>query len=73
MKSGEDFRQCGDELTRENLMKQSTNMKDVQLPMLLPGVTFTTSSNDYRLVESMRLLRFDGTRWVPFSDLIKIQ
>lgn len=61
------LRMCGHDLTRENLMKQATSIKDFQLPMLQPGVTFTTSPTDYRLVEKFMLLRFDGTRWVPLS------
>lgn len=68
------LRQCGDELTRENLMKQATNIKDLQLPMLQPGVIFSTSPTDYRLVKAFRLLRFDGTRWVPLgTELISTQ
>lgn len=68
------LRLCGDELTRENLMKQATSIKDLQLPMLEPGVIFSTSPTDYRLVKAFRLLRFDGTRWTPLgNDLIKTQ
>jgi branched-chain amino acid transport system substrate-binding protein len=66
------LKMCGDNLTRENLMKQAESMKDFQLPMLQPGVTFTTSPTDYRLVKAFMLLRFDGTRWLPLSkQLIK--
>lgn len=68
------LKNCGDDLTRDNLMKQATSIKDLQLPMLQPGVVFSTSATDYRLVEAFRLLRFDGTRWIPLgNDLIKTQ
>ncbi|MGA3309211.1 MAG: hypothetical protein ABSD08_11425 [Xanthobacteraceae bacterium] len=68
------LRQCGDELTRENLMKQATSIEDLQLPMLQPGIIFSTSPTDYRLVKAFGLLRFAGTRWMPLgTDLIKTQ
>ncbi len=62
------LRRCGDDLTRENLMKQATSIKDLQLPMLQRGGVFNTSPTDYRLVKAFRLLRFDGTRWVPLGN-----
>jgi branched-chain amino acid transport system substrate-binding protein len=58
------LKQCGDNLTRENVMKQAASLKDVELPMLLPGIRVNTSAEDFFPVEDMRLARFDGTTWV---------
>jgi len=64
------LKQCGDELTRDNVMYQATHMSGVRIPMLLPGITFTTAPDDYSPVKQMRLQRFDGTRWVPTGGLV---
>jgi len=58
---------CGDNLTRENLMKVATSLKDVRLAMLMDGVTVNTSPTDYLAVKQARLQRFDGKAWVPFD------
>ena len=58
------LKQCGDELTRENVMKQAASLKDVELPMLLPGIRLNTSAQDFFPIEDMHLARFDGTTWV---------
>ena len=59
---------CGDDLTRENVMKQAVSLKDVELPMLLPGIKLNTSAIDYSPIKEMRLMRFDGTKWVSFDE-----
>lgn len=64
------LKQCGDDLTRENLLRQATNIKDVQLPMMLPGIKINTSPTDYLPVEQAQLMRFDGERWVRFGDIV---
>ena len=64
------LRQCGDDLTRENVMRQATNLRNLQLPMLLPGIKINTSPNDYALIEELQLMRFDGTRWVRFGGAV---
>jgi len=64
------LRQCGDDLTRENVMRQAANIKDLELPMLLPGIRINTSPTDYYPIEQMQLMRFDGQRWVLFGELI---
>ena len=64
------LKQCGDDLTRENIMRQATNLKDVELPMLLPGIKINTTPTDYYPIEQVRLLRFTGTRWEMFGDVI---
>ena len=64
------LRQCGDELTRENVMRQALSLKNLELPMLLPGIKVNTSAQDYHPVKQIQLARFDGTRWVRFGDLM---
>jgi ABC-type branched-subunit amino acid transport system substrate-binding protein len=61
---------CGDELTRENLMKQVMSMKDEELPLLLPGIKLNTSPTDVNPFHGMRTARFDGKSWVLFGDTI---
>ena len=58
------LKQCGDELTRENVMKQAASMTDLELPMLLPGINLSTSGKDFFPIKQMRLARFDGTSWI---------
>jgi branched-chain amino acid transport system substrate-binding protein len=62
--------QCGENLTRENVMYQASNMHDVEFPMLLPGMKINTSPTNYRGYNQMQLVKFDGTRWVPFGDIM---
>lgn len=64
------LRQCGDDLTRENVMRQAASIKNLQLPMVIPGVKINTSATDYYPIEQLRFQRFDGERWVPFGDVI---
>jgi branched-chain amino acid transport system substrate-binding protein len=64
------LKQCGDELTRDNVMKQAANLKDLELGMLLPGIRINTSPTDYFPIESFQMRRFDGQRWVPFGPII---
>jgi branched-chain amino acid transport system substrate-binding protein len=62
--------QCGDDLTRANVMAQAANIQDLELPMLLPGVTIDTGPDDFFPIESMMLARFDGAKWVLFGEVI---
>ena len=64
------LKQCGDDLTRENVMRQAANIKDLELPLLLPGIKINTSPSDYYPIEQVRLLRFNGRRWEMFGDVI---
>jgi branched-chain amino acid transport system substrate-binding protein len=64
------LKQCGDELTRDNLLRQATDIKDLQLPMLLPGIKINTSPSDYLPIEQAQLMRFDGERWVRFGEIV---
>jgi branched-chain amino acid transport system substrate-binding protein len=63
------LKQCGDDLTRENVMKQAANLKNLDLPLYLPGIKNNTSPTDYRVIRQMYLMRFDGKKWVAFGDL----
>ena len=63
------LKQCGDELTRENVMKQAASLKNLELPMLLPGVRINTSATDYDPVKQLQLMRFDGKEWVRFGEV----
>ncbi|MGH6990079.1 MAG: ABC transporter substrate-binding protein [Stellaceae bacterium] len=63
------LRQCGDDLTRANVMKEATHL-DFQLPMLLPGVKIETSPTDYRVIKDMQLGRFNGKKWVRFGGIV---
>ena len=62
--------QCGDNLTRENVMYQATHMHDVELPLFLPGIKLNTTPTNYRAYNQMQLVKFDGKRWAPFGDVI---
>jgi len=61
---------CGDNLTRENLLKQIQSLKDVELGMLLPGMKINFSADNYYPIRQARLARFDGTSWKPMTELI---
>ena len=61
--------QCGDDLTRANVMHQATNLKDLQIPMLLPGITINTSPDDYFPIKQMQMSRFTGERWQQFGPV----
>ena len=62
---------AGNDLTRANVMKQATSMKDVRLPMLINGTAVNNSPERFTPMTSLQLIRFDGTRWVPFGDLLR--
>jgi hypothetical protein len=64
------LKQAGDDLSRENIMRQTTNLRDLELPMLLPGIKVSTSPTDCYPVQQLQLMRFDGKRWVRFGDLV---
>ena len=64
------LKQCGDDLTRENVMKQAASLKDFTSDVLLPGITINTSPNDYFPIEQMQLMKFNGESWELFGDII---
>jgi ABC-type branched-subunit amino acid transport system substrate-binding protein len=66
----ETLKKCGDNLTHENLMKQAANHKKFKLPMLLPGITVSTSPTDYYPIQAVQLSRFKGQTWELFGDIM---
>jgi ABC-type branched-subunit amino acid transport system substrate-binding protein len=64
------LKQCGDNLTRENVMKQAASLKDYSPKMLLPGIKINTAPDDFYPIEQMQLMRFDGEAWRLFGDII---
>ena len=63
------LKQCGNDLSRANIMKQAASINGLSLPMLLPAIRINTGPNDFFPVEQMQLGRFDGEHWVLFGDL----
>lgn len=64
------LKQCGDNLTRENVMRQAANLHDFHLPMLLPGITINTSPSDFAPIKQVRMERFDGERYQYFGPVL---
>jgi ABC-type branched-subunit amino acid transport system substrate-binding protein len=62
--------QCGDNLTRENIMKQAANLKDFRTEMLLPGIKINTGPTDFAPISQLQLQRFRGEKWELFGDVI---
>jgi len=63
------LKQCGNDLSRANIMKQAANLKDLALPLLLPGIKVNTSPTDFYPVEQEQLAKFDGERWALFGEI----
>jgi branched-chain amino acid transport system substrate-binding protein len=66
----ETLRRCGDELTRANVMKQATSFQKFRVPMLLPGITISTSSTNYHPIQAVQLQRFKGQTWELFGEIL---
>ena len=64
------LKQCGDDLTRENIMKQAANLKGFRTEVMLPGIKIDTSATDFAPISSLQLMRFKGERWNLFGDVI---
>jgi len=60
---------CGDDLSTENILKQAYSIKDLELPMLLPGIRINTSPTDHVPVDQMQFMRFNGKSWDRFGEL----
>jgi branched-chain amino acid transport system substrate-binding protein len=67
------LRQCGDDLTREKVMKQAANLKDFEPGLLLPGITINTSPTDFAPIEQLQLMKFAGQTWNLFGTVINGQ
>ena len=63
---------CGDNLTRDNLLKQATNIKDLQLPLFVPGVKINVTPTDHVAWRQARMAKFDGTQYVFFGDMVTV-
>jgi ABC-type branched-subunit amino acid transport system substrate-binding protein len=64
------LKQCGDDLTRENVMKQAANLKNFSSDVMLPGIRINTGPNDFFPIEQMQLMKFNGESWQLFGDVI---
>jgi branched-chain amino acid transport system substrate-binding protein len=64
------LRQCGDDLTRENFMRQAADLHELTLPMLLPGIKVNSGPTNFFPVNQMQLVRFEGDGWVLFGDVV---
>ena len=65
------LKQCGDDLTRENIMKQATSLKNVQLDLSLPGILVNTTPDDYRVNKQLQMMKFNGERWELFGPILE--
>jgi ABC-type branched-subunit amino acid transport system substrate-binding protein len=64
------LKQAGNDLSRENIMRQAANLRDLELPMLLPGIKVNTSPTDHYPIEDMQMMRWDGKQWVRFGSIL---
>jgi branched-chain amino acid transport system substrate-binding protein len=64
------LKKCGDNLTRENIMKQAASLKDFRTEVLLPGIKINTSATDFAPISQLQLQKFQGEKWVLFGDII---
>ncbi len=64
------LKQCGNDLSRENIMKEAANLHDLELPMLLPGIKVNTSPTDFAPIKQVQLERFNGQIWELFGEVL---
>jgi branched-chain amino acid transport system substrate-binding protein len=65
------LKQCGNDFSRENIMKQAQSLKNVEFPLLLPGIKVNTSPTDFAPIEQEQLAKFDGEKWSLFGEVIE--
>jgi branched-chain amino acid transport system substrate-binding protein len=65
------LQRCGDDLTRENVLKQATNLKNVQGDISLPGIVINTTPTDYRVNKQLQMMKFNGERWELFGPILE--
>lgn len=65
------LKNCGEDLSRENMVKQATSLHDLEVPVLLPGIRLNTSATNYHPVRQLQLMRWTGKTWDLFGDLIE--
>jgi ABC-type branched-subunit amino acid transport system substrate-binding protein len=64
---------CKDDFSRENLMAKAASLQQMKLPGLIPGITASTTKDDYRLIKQLRLQKFDGGKWSALGDIVSVQ
>jgi hypothetical protein len=64
------LRQCGNDLSRENIMRQAANLKNFHAPLLFPGITVNTSPTNYSPIRQLQLTTFNGENWRPIGDVL---
>ena len=62
--------QCGNDLTRDNIMKQAANLRNFEPGLLLPGIAINTSPTDFAPIEQLQLMKFAGQTWQLFGDVM---
>ncbi|MFT4121558.1 ABC transporter substrate-binding protein [Bradyrhizobium sp.] len=67
------LKQCGDDLTRENVMKQAASLKGFAPDTLIPGITINTGPNDFAPIEQLKMMQFKGGKWDLFGDIISAE
>jgi branched-chain amino acid transport system substrate-binding protein len=65
------LKECGDDLTRDNVLKQATHLKNVQLDLSLPGIVNSTTPEDYRVNKQLQMMKFNGERWELFGPIME--
>ncbi len=65
------LKQCGQDLSRANIMKQAANLKDLDIPILLPGIKVNTSPTNFHPIRQLQLARWTGKTWDLFGDIIE--
>ena len=65
------LKQCGNDLSRENVMRQAANLKAFAAPMLIPGITVDTSPDNFSPIRELQLLTFNGASWEPFGEIVQ--
>ncbi len=65
------LKQCGDNFSRDTIMQQATNLRNLEVPMLLPGIIVNTSPTDYHTIRALQLSRWDGKSWVRFGEVLE--
>jgi branched-chain amino acid transport system substrate-binding protein len=67
------LKQCGDDLTRANVMKQAASLKEFAPDTLIPGVKINTSPTDFAPLEQLKMMQFKGGKWQLFGDIISAE
>jgi branched-chain amino acid transport system substrate-binding protein len=65
------LKQCSEDLTRENVMRQAANLRHLELPMLAPGITINTSPTDFAPIKQVQMERFDGEHFIPIGPILE--